>query len=135
MRKRILISIVGVMRKHILISIVLLALVFLFSIPSLFAGSSNQDFYYTVTDPDVTSITVFRYATSGQCVPATDSSVAGLPATGKVTMNNIGNGTHFFLIVLYDGVTQGQLCYDLELSKTFAEAPGCANAFSFNPIP
>lgn len=123
------------MKRRISLFLMFLVVVFLFAIPSLFAGSSSQDFYYTVTDPDVTSIKVFKYATSGQCDPATNISVTGVPATGKVTMNNIENGTHFFLIVLYDDTTQGQLCYDLELTKTFAEAPGCADDFSLNPIP
>jgi len=113
--------------------LVLLCVMLMVGTSELMAGRSTQDFYYSVDDPDVTSIRVFMYPVSGGLNVATHPYVPDGDLDGHVVMENIPNGTHFFLIVLYDGTLPGSLCYEQELTKTFEVVPGCATSFSFTP--
>lgn len=108
----------------------LLVLMVIFSVlvvPQTFGGRSSQPFYWDgVSDIDVDQVAVFMSDTSQNYNLEIQYAVAivDLPAT-TVTVENIPNGTWYFLPVAVDNGIVGDACYQDEIMKTYEVQPGC----------
>ena len=96
-------------------------------VPPTLGGRSTQPFYWdSVTDPDVDQIAIFMSATSQSYNLDLSNAVAivDLPAT-SITVENIPNGTWYFLPVSIDNGIVGEACYQYEIQMTYEVQPGC----------